>query len=130
MLTTESAAVAIARTHVEAWSNHDFDTARRGLAADVRVTATCTNLPLPETELSGVDDYMSGLTAFAQHVVPGSARVLSSVGDERNALLMVTVQTAGPDGSLMTLPGARAYLLDESGKIAVEKVVFYAVPER
>src|SRR5215472_471715 len=125
MLTTESAAVAIARAHVQAWSNHDFDTARRGLAPDVHVTATSTNLPLPETNLSGVDDYMSGLTAFAQGVVPGSARVLASVGDERNALLMLTVQTAGPDGTRMTLPGARAYLFDESGKIAVEKVVFY-----
>jgi hypothetical protein len=127
MLTTESAAVAIARAHVEAWSNHDFDAARQALAADVLVTATATNLPLPETRLSGVDQYMSGLAAFAQGVVPGSARVISSVGDERNALLMLTVQTTGPDGARMTLPGARAYLLDENGKIAVEKVVFYGV---
>jgi hypothetical protein len=26
----EPAAVTIARAHVEAWSNHDFDTARKG----------------------------------------------------------------------------------------------------
>ena len=34
----ESPAVAIARAHVEAWSNHDFDTARSMLAPDVKVT--------------------------------------------------------------------------------------------
>lgn len=28
----ESPAIAIARAHVEAWSNHDFDAARNGLA--------------------------------------------------------------------------------------------------
>ena len=38
----ESPAAAIARAHVEAWTNHDFDTARGGLAPDVRVTATTT----------------------------------------------------------------------------------------
>jgi hypothetical protein len=71
---------------------------------------------------------MSGLAAFAQGVVPGSARVISSAGDERNALLMLTVQTAGPDGARMTLPGARVHLLDDNGKIAVEKVVFCGGP--
>src|SRR5690349_10073299 len=38
----ESPAVAIARAHVEAQSNHDFDAARRGLAPDVQVTSTTT----------------------------------------------------------------------------------------
>ena len=42
----ESPADAIARAHVEAWSNLDFDTARNGLAPDVRVTATTTQ-PMP-----------------------------------------------------------------------------------
>jgi hypothetical protein len=28
----EAPAVAIARAHIEAWSNHDFETARRSLA--------------------------------------------------------------------------------------------------
>ena len=36
MLQSDSPAVAIAHAHVEAWSSHDFDAARRGLAADVR----------------------------------------------------------------------------------------------
>ena len=121
----ETAAVAIARAHVEAWSNHDFDTARKGLASDVHVTATTTMAAPPPTDLTGVDAYMIGLTQFAQAVVPGSARILESVGDERNALLLLTVE-ADFGGSKMTLPAARLYLLDENNKIKSEQVVFYA----
>jgi hypothetical protein len=124
----DSPAVAIARAHVEAWSNHDFDAARRSLATDVAVTSTTTNPAIPDVKLAGIDDYMGGLMAFAQGVVPGSQRVIASVGDERNALLLLTVQAAGPGGTQLTLPGARLYLLDEDGKIKVEHVIFYAVP--
>ena len=49
----ESPAVAVARAHVEAWSNHDFDTARSMLAPDVHVAATSTNPALPHTDLEG-----------------------------------------------------------------------------
>jgi hypothetical protein len=52
---TESPAVAIALAHVEAWSSHDFETARNGLASDVNVTAASTNPMLPDTNLDGVD---------------------------------------------------------------------------
>ena len=121
----ESPAVAIARAHAEAWSNHDFDAARSSLAADVKVTATSTLPIMPATDLSGADDYMVGLTQFAQAVVPGSLRVIASVGDERNALLMLTVEADLPVGR-MTLPAARLYLLDEAGKIKAEQVIFYA----
>ena len=121
----ESAAVAIARAHVEAWSNHDLDTARKSLAADVKVTATSTLPIMPATDLTGIDDYMIGLTQFAQGVIPGSLRVIASVGDDRNALLMMTVE-ADLGGGRATLPGARLYLLDDDGKIKAEQVVFYA----
>ena len=121
----ESPAVAIARAHVEAWSNHDFDTARKGLAPDVKVTATTTLPIMPATDLTGADDYMIGLTQFAQEVVPGSLRVIASIGDERNALLMLTVE-ADLAGRRATLPAARLYLLDDDGKIKAEQVVFYA----
>ena len=125
MVKIESPAVAIARAHVEAWSNHDFDAARGSLASDVEVTASTTQPYPPPTKLSGVDDYMSGLIQFAQGIVPGSARLIASVGDERNALLMLTVD-ADFGGGKVTLPAARLYLLDEDGKIKVEQVVFYA----
>lgn len=128
MLKTESPAIAVARAHVEAWSNHDFDTARSSLAAGVKVTATTPNPVIPDTNLTGIDDYMRGLIAFAEGVVPGSQRVIASVGDERSALLMMTAQMAGPDGGEMTLAGARLYLLDENGKIQVEQVIFCPFP--
>lgn len=121
----QSLAVAVARAHVEAWSNHDFDTARNSLAADVNVTARTTQPVMPDTDLAGIDDYMRGLTQFAQAVVPGSARLIASVGDARNALLMLTVE-ADLGGGKVTLPAARLYLLDDNNKIKVEQVIFYA----
>ena len=121
-------AVAIARAHVEARSNHDFDTTRNGLAPDVRVTATTTQPFPPATDLTGVDNYMIGLTQFAQAVVPGSLRVIASVGDERNALLMLTVEADFGAGKA-TLPGARLYLIDENNKIKTEQVIFYAAQD-
>jgi SnoaL-like domain len=124
----ESPAVAIARAHVEAWSNHDFDTARNGLAPDVKVTATTTQPTPPATDLTGAEDYMVGLTQFARAVVPGSQRILASVGDEHNALLMLTVQVDLGAGKT-TLPGARLYLLDEHNKIKTEHVIFYAAQD-
>jgi hypothetical protein len=120
----EPPAVAIARAHVEAWGNHDFDTARAALAPDVHVTAITTQA-MPSTDLTGADDYMVGLTQFAQAVVPGSVRILASAGDDRNALLMLTVEADFGFGKAL-LPGARLYLLDDDDKIKIEHVVFYA----
>lgn len=125
-----SPAVAIARAHVEAWSSHDFDTARSLLTPDVKVTATSTDPALPETALTGVDDYMRGLIAFADPIVPGSLQVIGSVGDERNALLMLTAQlSSGPMSAKATLSGARLYLLDDNRKIKTERVIFCLTPE-
>ena len=121
----ESPAIAVARAHVEAWSNHDFDTARSALAPDVRVTATTTQPMPPATDLTGADDYMVGLTQFAQAVVPGSLRIIASTGDERNALLTLTVE-ADFGGRKAILPGARLYRLDDNNKIKTEHVIFYA----
>jgi hypothetical protein len=123
-------AVAIARAHVEAWSSHDFDTARRLLGPDVKVTATSTDPALPETALTGVDDDMRGLIAFADPIVPGSLQVIGSVGDERNALLMLTAQlSGGPMSAKATLSGARLYLLDDNRKIKTERVILCLTPE-
>ena len=128
----ESSAVALARAHAEAWSNHDWDTARKMLAPDVHVT-TMTTQPImagAATELTGIDDYMDGLIKFAQAIEPGSARVIASIGDERNSLILLTVRAAfGPDGPKVTLPAARLALFDENQKIKKEQVVFFAVPD-
>ena len=124
-------AVAVARAHVEAWSNRDFDTARSMLADDVRVTATSTNPALPHADLTGAGSYMDGLIAYAQPIVPGSVTVLASTGDERNALLTLSVKMAGgPFGAGANAPCARLYLLDENNKIKTEHVIFYVAPDR
>jgi hypothetical protein len=124
-----SIAVAAARAHVEAWTNHDFDAARKGLAGDVWVTAVTIDPNIPKTDLHGIDAYMRGLTEFAQAVVPGSATVLASAGDDRQALITLNVRAKfGPDAPEMTLPGARLYLFDGDGKIVVEHVIFFVTP--
>ena len=121
----ESKAVAVARAHVEAWSNRDYDRARKSLAEDVHVTVTTTQPMLPKTDTTGVDEYMDGLVKFGQVVVPGSARISDAVGDARNAILMVTVKAMlGPGGAQVPLTAARLYLLNDSGKIQTEQVIF------
>jgi SnoaL-like domain len=123
---TESSAVAVARAHVEAWSNHDFEEARRMLADDVEVTAISTDPALPQTHLAGAGNYMAGLVAYARPVVPGSLHILASTGDQRNALLTLTIEMAGgPFGPGVTAPCARLYALDENNKIKAEQVIFY-----
>jgi hypothetical protein len=121
----ESPAVTVALAHVEAWTNHDFDGARRGLAQDVTIRALTTQPIMPEVNLTGVEDYMRGLIQFAEGVVPGSARIAATTGDERNALIMLTVEAELGSGKV-TLPAARLYRLDDDNRIQTEQVVFYA----
>ena len=126
----ESSAVALARAHAEAWSNHDWDTARKMLAPDVHVTATSTQPIMNPTDLTGIDDYMDGLIKFAEPIEHGSAHVIASVGDERNSLILLTVRAAfGPDGQKVTLPAARLALFDENQKLQQEQVIFFVVPD-
>lgn len=126
----ESSAVALARSHAEAWSHHDWDKAREMLAPNVHITAMSTHPMIDPTDLVGIDDYMDGLIKFAQVVEPGSARVIASVGDEQNSLILLTVRAAvGPNGEDMTLPAARLALFDENRKLTMEQVVFFAIPD-
>jgi SnoaL-like domain len=123
----DSTAIAVARAHVEAWSNHDFDKAKKSLAVDVKVQATTTQPIMKDTNTTGVEAYMTGLKMFAQGVEPGSAKVIAAIGDEHNALLLVTVRASfGPGAPKVTLPAARLYLLDDNKKIKSEQVTFYA----
>jgi hypothetical protein len=81
--------------------------------------------------LVGIDEYMDaprGLTQFARQVVPGSLRIFAVMGDEQNALIMYQVSTeGGPIGSKI-FPSAQTWLLDENGKIKVERIVSYFAP--
>ncbi len=121
---SNSRAVALARAHLEAWTNHDFDTVRGNLAKDVQFFSAAANLV-------GIDEYMDaprGLTQFARQVVPGSLRIYAAMGDEQNALIMYEVSTGGgPIGSKI-FPSAQTWLLDENGKIKVERIVSYFAP--
>jgi hypothetical protein len=135
----DAPAVDIARAHVEAWINHDFDTARAGLTPNVKFTITTTR-PLPQTfELNGADDYMKGLTSSARFAVPGSLRIAASTGDERNAMLMLTYLVDFGSGNeadfgtdawkgKWTLSVARLYRLDDDAKIEAEHVTYYMTP--
>ena len=94
------------------------------LAADVKFYS-------PAANLVGIDEYMDGprgLTQFASQVVPGSLRVIAAVGDDRNALVMYEVDTEGGSIGSKTFPSAQTWLLDESGKTQVERIISYAVP--
>lgn len=125
----ESPALTVARAHVEAWSTKDWDKARSMLAPDIRVIAITTAPYPPPTDLTGVEEYMTGLVAFADPVVPGSVRELGGAGDERNALITLDLRVAGgPFGAGAHAPCARLYLI-EDGKIKTEQVIFYVGQE-
>ena len=122
--TSASPAVALARAHLEAWTNHDLDTARGNLAEDVQFFS-------PAANLVGIDEYMDaprGLTQFARQVVPGSLRVIAAMGDDRNALIMYEVSTEGSAVGSKVFPTAQTWLLDDNGKIKVERIVSYSAP--
>jgi hypothetical protein len=122
-------AVDLARAHVEAWGNHDYDAARNGLAADVHVTAISTLPGAPETDLTGIDEYMQGLVAFAQTLKPGSLRELAGLGDDHTALLMLSGDTTGAPFGEMTWTGSRLYQFDDAGKIEIEHIIFCVLPK-
>jgi hypothetical protein len=126
---SDPTAVAVARAHVEAWSKHDYERARAGLAPDVHVLAVSVDPEAPRTDLSGIDAYMEGLVQFGQIVVPGTTRVDTSVGDDTRALLHVTSKVKfGPDAPEMDHHQARLYRLDDNQKIVDEQVIFFALP--
>jgi hypothetical protein len=123
-------AVAVARAHVEAWSNHDYDRARASLAPDVHVLAVSVDPGAPQTDLSGIDAYMDGLVQFGQVILAGTTTVRSAVGDDNRALLHVTSKVKfGPDAPEMDHHQARLYRLDDAQKIVDEQVIFFALPQ-
>ena len=123
---SDSPALATARAHIEAWSSKDYDKARAMLAPNVHITATSTFAAMQPTDLTGPDDYMLGLVAFADPIVPGSVHEIGAVADERNALVLLDLEMAGgPFGAGVHAPCARLYQTDSDGKIAIEQIVFY-----
>ena len=121
-----SKAVAIAIQHVEAFSNHDYDTARSLLADDVHfILSTSVSMPgFPNPiEGNGVEAFMKALTSGNALIIPGSLQVIHSIGDEHQAFITVSVKGTLPTQEPITLLAARHYLLDEHEKITNELVI-------
>jgi SnoaL-like protein len=125
MVMSTSTAVNRAKAHIEAWSNHDWETSRKALADDVRVQVNTTQPIMGPVDTTGVEEYMTGLHAFADPVVAGSAHFDAAVGDDQTAMVMVTVKTDLHGKGKMDLHGARLYSFDGDGKIKHEQVIFF-----
>ena len=123
MTQQDAPAVAIARAHIEAWSHQDWEKTRELLAPNVYALVTGTQRDT--AEFTGADNYMGRKKKGAQLVEPGSAQVISAIGDEKNALILATMRIAlGPGGSMVTMARACLYLLDENKKIIEERDEF------
>jgi SnoaL-like domain len=125
-----STAIRVARAHIDAWSHHDWDKTRELLAPDVHAWVTSTQADFGTAELTGIDAYMEPKIRAAQLIESGSVDELSAIGDERNALILVTFRIGlGPGGTMVTMVRSCLYLLDENEKIAEERDAFYVLPQ-
>ena len=118
-----SKAVEIAIKHVEAFSNHDYETARSLLADDVHfiLITSIPGFPNP-AEGNGVEEFMKVLSS-GNTLIPGSFQVIHSVGDDHQALITVSVKGTLPTEEPITLLAARHYMIDEHEKITNELVI-------
>jgi hypothetical protein len=131
MKTQNSTAIRVARAHIDAWSHHDWDKTRELLAPDVHAWVTSTQPGFRTAELTGIDAYMEPKIKAAQLVEPGSVHEISAIGDERNALILVTFRIGlGPGGTMVTMARSCLYLLNDSEKISEERDAFYIAPQQ
>jgi hypothetical protein len=52
---------------------------------------------------------------------------MAAMGDDRNALIMYQVDTEGGPIGAKTFPSAQTWVLNERGKIQVERIISYSV---
>jgi hypothetical protein len=124
-----SLAIDVARSHIKAWSSHDWVTTRALLSPDIHAWVTSTQPGSGTSEITGIDAHMAPKVRAAQLIEPGSVREIVALGDEQNALVVVTFEIGlGQDGSLMTMVRSCVYRLDESSRIQEERDSFYLVP--
>jgi len=82
-------------------------------------------------EFTGIANYMALKVKAAQLVEPGSVRVIGTIGDEINALTLVTFRIGmGPGGTMVTMARACVYLLDENKKIKEERDSFFVLSSK
>jgi len=130
MKTQGSTAITIARAHINAWSHHDWEKTRELLAPNVHAVVTTTQPMKATAELTGIDAYMEPKIKAAQLIEPGSVHEISAIGDERNALILVTMRIGlGPGGTMVTLARALLYLLDENKRIKEERDAYFILSQ-
>jgi hypothetical protein len=96
----ESTAIRIAQAHIEAWSDHDWDKTRELLAPNIHAVVTSTQPTIARNYLTadftGIDNYLERKIKAAQLIESGSARVISTISDESNALILMTLRIEMP----------------------------------
>ncbi|HEU5382045.1 MAG TPA: hypothetical protein VFV38_42035 [Ktedonobacteraceae bacterium] len=126
MSTQDSTAIAIARAHINAWSHHDWEKTRELLAPNVHAVITTTQPMKAPAELTGIDAYMEPKIKAAQLIESGSVHEISAIGDESNALILITLRIGlSPGGMMVTMVRACLYLLDENRKIKEERDEYF-----
>ena len=81
-------------------------------------------------ELTGIDAYMEPKIKAAQLIEPGSVQVISTIGDESNALILITFRIGlGHGGTMVTMARAMLYLLDENKKIKEERDEYFVLSQ-
>jgi hypothetical protein len=126
----DSPAVKIALDHIYAWTSQDWDKTKELLAPNVHALVTTTQPNFGGSEFTGVDNYMTRKMKAAQLIEPGSVQVISTIGDESNALILLTFRIGmGPGGTMVTMARAILYLLDENKKIKDERDEFFVLSQ-
>ena len=106
------------------------DKTKELLAPNVHALVTTTQPNFGGSEFTGVDNYMTRKMKAAQLIEPGSVQVISTIGDESNALILLTFRIGmGPDGTMVTMARAILYLLDENKKIKDERDEFFVLSQ-
>jgi len=126
----DSTAITIVRAHINAWSHHDWGKTRELLAPNVHAVVTTTQPMKATAELIGIDAYMDPKIKATLLIEPGSVHEISAIGDESNALVLVTMRIGlGPGGTMVTLARACLYLLDENKKIKEERDEYFILSQ-
>ena len=122
---TEPRAVRVAREHVQAFTRRDYEKSAAMLAKDVQFTVMTTTPRMPALN-GGFVEFMNGIRAFGDAIVPGSVRVIDALGDENRALFVFSYEAPwGEGGATLRFVRAAHYFLNDDGKIKVELVVFF-----
>jgi len=126
----DSKAVKIAISHVHAWSCHDWNKTKELLPLNVHAFVTSTQPAFGSGEFTRADNYMERKKQAAQLVEPGSVRLISTIGDKSNALILMTFRIGlGPGGTMVTMARSSRYLLDQNGKIKDERDQFVVLSQ-